>query len=486
MAAWCCHQHLVMKQRGRNYRELKWILKPELETVLAPMRLPGNYSYSIQTHASPLDPIPLEDEVWEKKVAAFWMTDDSERTIKPIGLALVASGSLLTNKHVLNAIEAARASRKNIFISAVKREVKSTIGMIKFEPTDHYGPSDKNEVAFPVSSDFVLLPLPKDFSLLSIRSGGSTQFGGNTSRAVLGGFYKSDGNCWRFYLSPGITSPSNLVLGGVSYPGVSTWSGYSTFGASGCPLFAMNGEFLGLNVGVVSSGDGLDKTAIFVRASAILGYYLAKSENRNHFKGNRFGLLDYVRDRHSTTDSQRDLDPTWYDDYAEELAEEYRRSAGEGDEAVGEWAWDEEGKKDDGQKTSKWFGQNKGGQQDEGSDDEPAPRGGRNRDRRDHDDDDDHEENYQGRGRYGGGRGGDKSGALDYSTSRHDGAELEATGIQDSANSVTKTELKKGDEQKPLTNYIGLPLPGCASPWIVIGTSLDVTSSLPSSFTPST
>ena len=31
-----------------------------------------------------------------------------------------------------------------------------------------------------------------------------------------------------------------------------------------------------------------------------------------------------------------------------------------------------------------------------------------------------------------------------------------------------------------------LPLPGCASPWIVIGTSLDVTSSLPSSFTPST
>ena len=36
-----------------------------------------------------------------------------------------------------------------------------------------------------------------------------------------------------------------------------------------------------------------------------------------------------------------------------------------------------------------------------------------------------------------------------------------------------------------MTNYIGLPLPGCASPWIVIGTSLDVTSSLPSSFTPS-
>ena len=34
--------------------------------------------------------------------------------------------------------------------------------------------------------------------------------------------------------------------------------------------------------------------------------------------------------------------------------------------------------------------------------------------------------------------------------------------------------------------FFCLPLPGCASPWIVIGTSLDVTSSLPSSSTPST
>ena len=37
-----------------------------------------------------------------------------------------------------------------------------------------------------------------------------------------------------------------------------------------------------------------------------------------------------------------------------------------------------------------------------------------------------------------------------------------------------------------IMNYNGRPLPGCASPWIAIGPSWDVTLSLPSSFTPST
>ena len=47
-------------------------------------------------------------------------------------------------------------------------------------------------------------------------------------------------------------------------------------------------------LGAVSNSDGSDKMAIFIRASSILGYYLAKSKNKNHFKGNRFGLLDLV------------------------------------------------------------------------------------------------------------------------------------------------------------------------------------------------
>ena len=347
------------------------VMRPAVETVLAPMRLPGNYSYVLETHSSAFEPFPLEDEVWQKKVAAFWLLDEKAQSIKPIGLAAVVSGGLLTNKHVFDAIDAAYACNKEVFVGAVKREVRSTLGMVRFRPDDHIGPSDRNSVAFPVSADFTLLPLPADFSLLGIKSGGSTQFGGSVSKAVTGGFYKSDGSSWKFYLSPGITSPSNLILGGETYPGVSTWSGFSTFGASGCPLFASNGELLGLNVGAVSNSDGSDKSAIFIRASAILGYYLAKSKNKNHFKGNRFGLLDLVNpkvgkqapvnqlevDEHSTPDGQRDLDPTWYDDEAEDMAEAIRASMGEADEAVGQWAEDEEKKREEGRQTAKWFRQ---------------------------------------------------------------------------------------------------------------------------------
>ena len=208
----------------------------------------GNYSYTLETHSAPYEPFALEDEVWQKKVAAFWLLDEKAKSIKPIGLAAVVSGDLLTNKHVFDAIDAAYACNKEVFVGAAKREVRSTLGMVRFRPEDHIGPSDRNSVAFPVSADFTLLPLPSDFSLLGIKSGGAVQFGGNASRVVTGGFYKSDGTSWKFYLSPGITSPSNLVLGGVTYPGVSTWSGFSTFGASGCPLFSSNGELLGLNV----------------------------------------------------------------------------------------------------------------------------------------------------------------------------------------------------------------------------------------------
>ena len=179
------------------------IMRPGPETVLAPMRLPGNYSYGIQTHSYnvPLDPIPLEDEVWARKVASFWLVDSSTRSIKPLGLSLVVSGGLLTNKHVFDSIEAALVGRKEVYIGAVRKEVRSTLGMIKFSPEGHFGPSDKNLVAFPVSSDFTIIPLPREFSTLGIKSGGSTQFGGNSSKAVTGGFYKSDGNCWRFHRS---------------------------------------------------------------------------------------------------------------------------------------------------------------------------------------------------------------------------------------------------------------------------------------------
>ena len=319
------------------------VMRPAVETVLAPMKMPGNYSYTLETHSAPYEPFALEDEVWQKKVAAFWLLDEKAKSIKPIGLAAVVSGDLLTNKHVFDAIDAAYACNKEVFVGAAKREVRSTLGMVRFRPEDHIGPSDRNSVAFPVSADFTLLPLPSDFSLLGIKSGGAVQFGGNASRVVTGGFYKSDGTSWKFYLSPGITSPSNLVLGGVTYPGVSTWSGFSTFGASGCPLFSSNGELLGLNVGAVSNSDGSDKMAIFIRASSILGYYLAKSKNKNHFKGNRFGLLDLVNpkvgkqalvnqlnvDEHSTPDGQRDLDPTWYDDEAEDMAEAFSRDFSE-------------------------------------------------------------------------------------------------------------------------------------------------------------
>ena len=122
-------------------------------------------------------------------------------------------------------------------------------------------------------------------------------------------------------------------------------------------------------MGAVSNGDGSDKTAIFIRASAILGYYLAKSKNKNHFKGNRFGLLDLVNpkvgkqalvgqlkvDEHSTPDGQRDLDPPWYDDEAEDMAEAIRASMGEADQAVGQWVAEEEEKRDEGRQTAKWF-----------------------------------------------------------------------------------------------------------------------------------
>ena len=190
----------------------------------------------------------------------------------------------------------------------------------------------------------------------------------------------------------------------------------------------------------MSNNDGTDRTAIFVRASAILGYYLAKSERRDHFKGNKFGLLEYVRPgsgelaiakqnvkNHSTADSQRDLDPTWYDDYAEDVAEDFRRSMGQEDQAMGEWAENEQEKVDSGRKAASWFNPK---QRDAREDDElgnpigqPKPKGGRNRDRRDWDEHDDPED-YIGHGRSGGGRGMEFT--RDYDTGRaHDGSCLE-------------------------------------------------------------
>ena len=346
------------------------VMMPATETVLAPVQMKGNYTYTLETHSAPYEPFELEDEVWQRKAVSFWLVDEKKNSIKPIGLAGVVSGALLTNRHVFDAIEAAYACQKKVFVSAVRREVKSTLGMVLYEPKEQIGPSDRNGVAFPVSSDFTLLPLPPKFAQLGVKSGGAVQFGSTASKVVTGGFYKSDGISWKFFLSPGITSPCNLVLGGVAYPGVSTWSGFSTHGASGCPLYSSsNGELIGLNVGAVSSGDGSDKMAIFIRSSAILGYYLAKSKGKNHFKGNRFGLLDLVStkvgkqavanqlevEEHSTPDGQRDLDPTWYDDQAEDMAEAFRAARGEGDEQMGEWAWLEEQKRDELRATGRWL-----------------------------------------------------------------------------------------------------------------------------------
>ena len=43
---------------------------------------------------------------------------------------------------------------------------------------------------------------------------------------------------WVFHTTVGITGTANLRLGDVELRGVSAWSGFSTHGASGCPLFA--------------------------------------------------------------------------------------------------------------------------------------------------------------------------------------------------------------------------------------------------------
>ena len=111
----------------------------------------------------------------------------------------------------------------------------------------------------PVSSDFGLIQHPDKFSLLGVKSGGRVGFDTNPS-VVLGGFYRAVGNKWVFHTTAGATGPSNIVLGGTKLPGVSSWSGYSTYGASGCPLFTPSGELAGLNVGVIQNTDTAEKT----------------------------------------------------------------------------------------------------------------------------------------------------------------------------------------------------------------------------------
>ena len=144
------------------------VMMPASETVLAPVQMTGNYTYTLETHSAPYEPFELEDEVWQRKAVSFWLVDEKRSTIKPIGLAGVVTGALLTNRHVFDAIEAAYACHKKVYISAVRREVKSTLGMVLYEPKEQIGPSDRNGVAFPVSSDFPLLPLPHRMQSLEV------------------------------------------------------------------------------------------------------------------------------------------------------------------------------------------------------------------------------------------------------------------------------------------------------------------------------
>lgn len=110
----------------------------------------------------------MEDEVWNRKAVAFWMVDPKADTIKPIGMAAVVSDALLTNKHVYHAIDVAIASQMKVYVSAVKKTVKSVLGMVQYQPRFEVGPSDKNCAAFPISSDFTMLPMPDQFSHLGV------------------------------------------------------------------------------------------------------------------------------------------------------------------------------------------------------------------------------------------------------------------------------------------------------------------------------
>ena len=178
--------------------------------------------------------------------------------------------------------------------------------------------------------------------------------------------------------------------------------------------------------------------AIFIRASSILGYYLAKSKSKNHFKGNRFGLLDLVNpkvgkqalvsqlgvDEHSTPDGQRDQDPAWYDDEVEDLAEAVRASMGEADEAVGQWAENEEQKIQDNRAAAKWFRViGAPGNHSEGYD---KKKGGRRRGDRDGDD-------YKESGDY------------------HDGTTLEPTTVEQDEAKGEKTE--QPNTAKPIGKF---------------------------------
>lgn len=129
---------------------------------------------------------------------------------------------------------------------------------------------------------------------MGVKSGGKVSFGGDT-QVVSGKFYKLVSGVWRFYVTTGVTSCTNLQLADQTYPGVSIWTGFSTYGASGCPLYTRGGEFLGLNVGVVTQKNESEWHAIFIRASAIMGYYLAKAKYRGVFAGKHFGLTELVR-----------------------------------------------------------------------------------------------------------------------------------------------------------------------------------------------
>ena len=255
------------------------------------------------------------------------MVDSGAGTIKPIGLGGVVTNGILTCSHVFQSIQVASVSGQKVYMSSVRREVKSTIGMLEFKPGLSFGPSARNRASFPVSSDFVIIPLPDQFSTLSIKSGGKVSFG-SESQAVVGGFYKQVAGVWRFYITAGVANYTNLQLDDQVLPGVSIWTGHSTYGASGCPLYSVNGEFVGLNVGVVGQKGSQEKQAIYVRASTIMGYYLTKAKYRGAFSGKRFGLADIVSkqllreavrkqkiESHTTPDGQRDLDPDFWDDY---------------------------------------------------------------------------------------------------------------------------------------------------------------------------
>ena len=119
------------------------VLRPGVEEVYTPLDLPGSYTFGIETHASPFKPFEMEDEVWARKAVSFWMVDSKGGTIKPIGFAAVVSDALLTNKHVYYAIGTAIQNRMTVYLSAVRREVKSTTGMVEFNPTCELGPSDR-------------------------------------------------------------------------------------------------------------------------------------------------------------------------------------------------------------------------------------------------------------------------------------------------------------------------------------------------------